>query len=79
MSVFPPESPQFEMRHSASSIADFAEPKYMTIGAFSKMTGATFDEAFLISIETHDGRRFVDLESRRAKMLMLRAKYSRAS
>jgi hypothetical protein len=78
MTTFPPESPQFEMRHSASSIAEFAEPKYMTIGGFSTMTGATFDEAFLISIETHDGRRFVDLKSHRAKILMLRGKYKRS-
>jgi hypothetical protein len=59
MSVFPPESPYFEIRHSTSSIADIPEPKYMTIGGFAS---ATFYEAFLISVETHDGRRFVDLD-----------------
>jgi hypothetical protein len=79
MTTIPPEAPYFELRHSASSIADIAEPRFMTVGAFSKMTGATLAEVTDISIETHDGRQFVELDSPRAKLLMLKAKYLRAS
>jgi hypothetical protein len=76
MTAIPPEAPYFEIRHSQSSIADFAEPRFMSIGGFAKMTGATLAEVTNISIETHDGRQLVELDSPRAKLLMLRAKYS---
>jgi hypothetical protein len=74
VTTFYPQSPQFVLKQSTSSIADFAEPRFMTIGGFTKMSNCTFDEAFLISIETHDGRRFVDLDSKRAQVLMERGR-----
>jgi hypothetical protein len=74
MTTFPPESPFFEMRPSKTAMVDLPELRYMTIGGFSKMTGATFDEAFLISIESHDGRRIIDLDSKRARFLIQRGR-----
>jgi hypothetical protein len=72
MTTFPPEYPHFEIQHSKSSIADFAEPRLMSIGGFAKMTGATLEEVTSIAIETHDGRQWVELDSYNAKYLMQR-------
>jgi hypothetical protein len=72
MTTIPPFSPEFELRHSASTIADFAVPRYMAVEHFCKTYRAAISE---IEIAGIDGQQFVDLDSTKAKMLMLRAKF----
>ena len=73
MSVFPPPSPQFEIRKSTSSMVDLPEPRYMSVEYFIKTYRCAISEIQLVMI---DGKEFVDLESTKAKMLILRAKFS---
>jgi hypothetical protein len=72
MSTLPPSSPQFEIRHSTSAIADLLKPKYMTVAYFCQTYHAAISEIEIVSIH---GQQFVDLDSTNAKMLILRAKY----
>jgi hypothetical protein len=73
MTTSNPESPQFELRHSTSSIADIPVPKYMPVAHFCKAYSAAIAEVEILGI---NGQQFVDLESTKAKMLMLRARFS---
>jgi hypothetical protein len=72
MSVFPPSSPQFELRHSTSGMVDYAVPRYMSVEHFCATYRAAISEIAIIGI---NGGQFVDLDSTKAKMLMLRAKF----
>jgi hypothetical protein len=73
MSTIPPSSPQFELRHSASAIVDLAEPRFMSVENFTKTYHCAVSEIQMIGI---DGSQFVDLESVKAKLIMLRARFS---
>jgi hypothetical protein len=73
MSTLPPQSPQFEMRNSTSSIAHFSEPRYMSVEYFLKVYRAAISEIEIVGI---DGQQFVDLDTAKAKMIMLRGRYS---
>jgi hypothetical protein len=73
MSTIPPSSPQFEFRHSSSSIADFAEPRFIALEHFLKTYRAAISEVEIVRI---NGQQFVDLETAKTKMLILRARYS---
>jgi hypothetical protein len=66
-------SPQFELRNSSSTIATMAEPRYMTVQHFCKAYGAAVSEIEIVGL---NGQQFVDLETRKAKLLILRARYS---
>jgi hypothetical protein len=66
-------SDQFEVRHSASTIADFAEPRYMTVAHFCKTYNAAISEIEIVGI---NGQQFVDLESNKARLIILRARFS---
>jgi hypothetical protein len=72
MSVFPPSSPQFETRHSNAAIVDIPEPKFMSATHFCSTYHAAISEIEVIGI---DGGHFVDLESSKAKLVILRAKF----
>jgi hypothetical protein len=72
MSVFPPEEPQFELRHSTSAIVDIPEPKFMSVTYFCATYHCAVSEIEVIGI---NGQQFVDLESSKAKLIMLRAKF----
>jgi hypothetical protein len=72
MSDIFPSSPQFEFRNSTSSIATFAEPRYMTVEHFCKTYGAAISEFEIVGI---NGKQFVDLDSSPAKLIMLRARH----
>jgi hypothetical protein len=73
MSTLPPQSPQFELRNSSSTIATFAEPRYMSVEHFCRAYNATISEIDIVGIS---GQQFVDLDSTKAKLLILRAKFS---
>jgi hypothetical protein len=73
MTTFPPEEPQFELRHSTSSIVDIPTPKFMSVAHFCSTYRAAISEVEVLGIQ---GQQFVDLESTKAKMLMLRARFS---
>jgi hypothetical protein len=72
MTTIPPSSPQFELRNSHSSIATFAEPRYMAVEYFCKTYRCAISEVEIVGI---DGQQFVDIDSTNAKMLILRLKY----
>jgi hypothetical protein len=72
MTTFPPESPQFELRHSTSAIVDIPEPRYMAVEHFCKTYHCAVSEIEILGI---NGGQFVDVDSAKAKMLMLRAKF----
>jgi hypothetical protein len=73
MSVFPPSSPQFELRHSTSAMVDIPEPKYMSVEHFCATYHAAMSEIEILGI---DGGQFVDLDSSQAKLIILRAKFN---
>jgi hypothetical protein len=68
-----PISPQFEIRHSTSAIVDIPVPRYMTVAHFCSTYKAEISEIEIVGI---NGQQFVDLESTKAKMLILRARFS---
>jgi hypothetical protein len=70
--TIPPESPQFELRRSASGMVDLPSPRFMSVEHFIKTYRCAISEIEILGI---DGGQFVDLESTKAKMLMLRAKF----
>jgi hypothetical protein len=74
MPEFPPSSPQFELRRSQSAMVDLPEPKYMSVAHFCATYGAAISEVEIVSI---NGGQFVDLDSSQAKLLILRAKFSK--
>jgi hypothetical protein len=73
MTTFPPESPQFELRHSTSAIVDMPVPRYMLVEYFCKTYRCAPSEIEILGIQ---GQQFVDLESNKAKLIMLRARFS---
>jgi hypothetical protein len=73
MTTFPPQSPQFELRHSTSAMVDIPEPKYMPVEHFCKAYKAAISEIEILGI---NGQQFVDLESRQARLIMLREKFT---
>jgi hypothetical protein len=72
VTTIPPSSPQFELRHSPNAIVDLPEPKYMAVAHFCATYHAAISEIEILGL---NGQQFVDLESTKAKMLMLRAKF----
>jgi hypothetical protein len=66
-------SPQFELKHSTSAITDYAAPRYMSVEHFTKTYRCAISEVEIVGIQ---GQQFVDIESTKAKMLMLRARFS---
>jgi hypothetical protein len=72
VTTIPPSSPQLELRHSSSGMVDLPEPKYMSVEHFCKIYGAAISEIEILGI---DGGQFVDLDSRQAKLIILRAKF----
>jgi hypothetical protein len=73
MSTLPPQSPQFELRNSSSTIGTFAEPRYMSVAYCCQRYHAAISEIEIVGI---NGSKFVDLDSTNAKMLILKAKFS---
>jgi hypothetical protein len=73
MTTIPPTSPQFELRHGTSAIADYSEPRYMSVEHFCKTYRCASSEIEILGI---NGQQFVDLDRAKSKMLILRAKYS---
>jgi hypothetical protein len=73
MTTFPPSSPEFELRHSTSAMVDIPVPRYMAVEHFCKTYRAAISEVEILGI---NGQQFVDLDSTKAKMLMLRARFS---
>jgi hypothetical protein len=72
MTTIPPSSPQFELRHSTSAMVDIPEPKFMSVAHFCETYRVVLSEIEIIGI---NGGQFVDLDSNRAKLIILRAKY----
>jgi hypothetical protein len=70
MATIPPSSPQFEMRHSTSSIVDIPVPRYMAVEHFCKTYRCALSEIEILGI---NGGQFVDLESTKAKLLIPKA------
>ena len=64
---------QFELRHSTSAIVDVPVPKYMSVEHFCAAYHCSISEIEIVSV---GNSQFVDLESSKAKLLILRAKYS---
>ncbi len=60
------------MRHSPNAIVDLPVPKFMSVTSFCAKYKASVSEIEVVGI---NGDQFVDLESRKAKLLMLRAKF----
>jgi hypothetical protein len=73
MTTIPPSSPEFELRHSTSAIVDIPVPKYMAVANFCATYKAAISEIEILGIQ---GQQFVDLESNKAKLIMLRARFS---
>jgi hypothetical protein len=67
-----PSSPQFEMRKSTTAMVDIPEPKYMSVDHFCKTYGAAISEIEIVGV---NGGQFVDLDSSKAKLIILRAKF----
>jgi hypothetical protein len=72
MSAFSPSSPQFELRKSNSAIVDYAVPRYTSVEHFCATYHAAISEIEIIGI---NGGQFVDLESSKARLIMLRARF----
>jgi hypothetical protein len=72
MSTLPPSSPQFEIRHSTSTIADMPEPKYMAVAYFCQRYHCAINEVEIVGI---NGGQFIDLDSMQARMIILRNRY----
>jgi hypothetical protein len=72
VTTIPPESPQFELRHSNSGMVDLPEPKYMSVEHFCATYHAAISEVEILGI---NGQGFVDLDSSQAKLIILRAKF----
>jgi hypothetical protein len=73
MTTIPPFSPQFELRLSTSAIVDIPVPRYMSVEHFTRTYRCAISEIAIVGI---DASQFVDLDSTKAKMLMLRARFS---
>jgi hypothetical protein len=72
MTTYPPQFPEFEMRHSPNAIVDLPVPKFMSVEHFC----ATYHCAkYEIEVVGINGSQFVDLESNKSKLIMLRAKF----
>jgi hypothetical protein len=72
VTTIPPSSPQFELRHSTSAMVDLSEPKYMSVGHFCSTYRAAISEIEIVGI---NGNQFVGLDSTKAKLIILRAKF----
>jgi hypothetical protein len=67
-----PISRQFEIVKSQNAILDYAAPRYMSAEHFTKTYRCAPSEIEILGIH---GKQFVDLESTKAKLLILRAKF----
>jgi hypothetical protein len=72
MTTYPPSYPEFEMRHSPNAIVDLPVPKFMSVENFCATYHCSKSEIEIVGI---NGSPFVDLESNKAKLIMLRAKF----
>jgi hypothetical protein len=72
VTTIPPSSPQFELRHSSSGMVDILEPKYMSVEYFCARYHAAISEIEIVGI---NGQQFVDLDSSKAKLIILRARF----
>jgi hypothetical protein len=72
MTTYPPSYPEFEMRHSPNAIVDLPVPKFMSVEHFCATYHCAISEIEIVRI---NGSQFVDLESSKAKLVMLRAKF----
>ena len=66
--------PHMELRKSATSIAEFYIPRFMTAEGFCNYYHAARHEVELVTFETSDGREYVDLDTSRAKALIARSR-----
>jgi hypothetical protein len=72
ISPMPPSSPQFEIVKSQTAMIDIPVPRYMSVEHFCNTYHAFVSEIEIVGI---NGQPFVDLESTKAKLIILRAKF----
>jgi hypothetical protein len=72
VTTIPPSSPQFELRHSTSGMVDIPEPRFMSAEHFIKTYRCAISEIEIVGI---NGGQFIDLDSTKAKLIILRAKF----